>query len=93
MQGAGDGALIREAVVLLGVADAPDHVPGAGGVVHLGLGGDLAHDVDGSRLGGDLTGAAAHGVLGQQLVQDAVGDLVADLVRMALRDGFGGKKC
>jgi hypothetical protein len=31
-------------------------------------------------------------VVGQDVVEDGVGDLVGDLVRMALGDGFGGEE-
>ena len=77
---------------VIGVADIADHV---------------AHDflIIDDRLGGDFTGNhrqagrhhrfagdAAVGVLGQQGVQDAVGNLVSQFVRMSHADGFTGKQ-
>jgi hypothetical protein len=58
-------------------------------VVDLGLGGDLTEDHDHARLGGRLAGDLGHGVLGKAGIEDGIRDLVADLVGVALADGFG----
>ena len=60
--------------------------------VHIAARGDLAHDMDETGGNGRLAGDAAVGVLLQDRVEHGVGDLVADLVGMPLRDGFGSKK-
>ena len=73
------------------VADAPQGLSGHGGDVHIALGGDFAHDQHHAGGGGALAGHPRHGILGQNGVQDAVGNLVTDLVGMTFRDGFRGK--
>ena len=52
---------------------------------------DLTHDEDETGRCSRLTGHAAHGILRQNSVQHAVRDQIAELVRMALRDGFRGE--
>ena len=74
------------------VADVGDGLADDRFVVHIGLGGDFAHDQHEVGRGDRLAGDAGHGVLGQVRVQDRVGDLVADLVGVSLRDGLGGKE-
>ena len=71
------------------VANLLDCVADNGGKVGIGLGGDLPGDE--GEAGGDQ-GFASHvgiRVLGQDGIQDAVGNLVGDLVRMSLGHGFG----
>ena len=87
--GAGVGV---KAVFGAGVADAGHHLPHQLLKVHIAAGGDLAHDVDQAGGHAGLAGHPGVGVLGQDLVQDGVRDLVADLVGMPLGDGFGCKK-
>ena len=87
----GTGVAVK-AVLAPVIANVPDHLPGDVGDVHIAAGGDLAHHVDQSGAGRGLAGHAAVGVLLQNGVQDGVGDLVADLVGVALRDGFGGEE-
>ena len=74
------------------IADVPNDLTGDLGDVHIAAGGDLAHDVHKSGRGRGLAGHAAVGVLRQNGVQHGIGNLVADLVGMALRHGFGGEK-
>ena len=70
------------------VADPPDRIEGHLLPVDFGAGGDFAgndHQVGGrQRLAGD----PAFGILGETGVENRVGNLVADLVGMALRDRF-----
>ena len=74
------------------IANVPDHLPGDFVNVHIAAGGDLAHDVDQARAGRGLTGHPALGVLGQDGVQDGVGNLVADFVGMPLGNGLRGEE-
>jgi hypothetical protein len=60
--------------------------------VYVSLGGNLARDDDQASGGQGLTGDSTGRVFGQAGVQDGVGNLVCDLVRMAFRDRFGRKK-
>ena len=60
--------------------------------VHVAVGRDLAHDVHDAGRDRALAGDAAVRVLRQNGVKDRVGHLVADLVGMSLRDGFGCKE-
>ena len=60
--------------------------------VHVAVGRDLAHDVHDAGRDRALAGDAAVRVLRQNGVEDRVGHLVADLVGMSLRDGFGCKE-
>ena len=74
------------------VADAEDGLADDARDVGVRLGGHLAGDVH--LAGGDqrLHGDAAAGVLRQQGVENAVADLVSDLVRVAFRDRLGGEQ-
>ena len=87
--GAGVGV---EAHVGAGVADLADGLAHHVGQVGVARGGDLAGD---DRHAGGHQGLAGHvgvGVLGQQGVQDGVGDLVRHLVGMAFGHGLGGEE-
>ena len=53
--------------------------------------GDLAHDEHHAGRRCRLTGDAAHGILLEHGVEHAVGDKIAQLVGMSLRDGFRGE--
>jgi hypothetical protein len=55
-----------------------------------GAGGDFTGDDRGAGLDQGFAGHAGVLVLGQDRVQDGVGNLVGDLVRVAFGDGFGG---
>jgi hypothetical protein len=62
-------------------------------VVKLGLGGDLTEDHDHTGLGSGLTSDLGEGVIGQAGIEDGIGDLISDLVRVSLTDGLGLWKC
>src|SRR5215510_3248156 len=80
--------LVVEAELGPRVAHALDGLARNPGNVHVAGGGDLArhhHEAGGEeRLARD----AARGILGQDGVQDRIGDLIGDLVRMALGHGL-----
>ena len=71
------------------VADLEHAVAGDAGDVDVRLGGDLATDEHHARGDEGLAGDPALRVVGQQRVEDAVADLVGDLVRVSLGDGLG----
>ena len=73
------------------VADAADGLAGDFGDIHIAVGGDLAHDQHHAGGCGALAGDARIGVLGEDCVQYAVGDLVTDLVGMSFGYGLGGE--
>ena len=81
-----------EAVERVVVADRGHHAADQRLEVDIGLGGDLARDdhQPGGRQG--LGRHAAVGVLLQAGVENCVGDLVGNLVRMAFGHGFRGKQ-
>ena len=82
-----DGAGIRvESVLRPVVADPVERLPDDPGDVDVGLGRDLAGDDHKPRVDEALACDAAARVVGHHGVEDAVRDLVADLVRMALGD-------
>jgi hypothetical protein len=85
-------ALVVEADVRIGVADALHDLACDLCVVDLGAGGDLAchHDQAGVHQG--LGGDAAMLVLRQDRIQGGVGNRVGDLVGMAFRYRFRGKQ-
>ena len=85
------GAVV-EAVGRVGVADALHGAADDGGDVGVVLGGDLAHHGDNTGGGEGLTGHVGIGIVGQNVVQDGIGDLVADFVGVALGDGLRGKQ-
>ena len=72
------------------VADVGDDGAGDSRAVDVVLGGDLAHDQDEAGRRDDLAGAVGVRVVGDDVVQDGVGDLVADLVGVALGHAFAG---
>src|SRR6185437_9039605 len=75
-----------EPVEVVVVADVADDVTDEGGDVHVGLGGDLPghHHQPGGQQG--LAGHPAVRVVGEQGVEDSVGDLVGHLVGVSLGD-------
>ncbi len=85
-------ALVVEADVGVVVADAADDFLRDLAVVGVGGGGDLARDHHQAGGHQGLAGHARLGVLGEDGVEHAVGDLVGDLVGMAFGDGFGGEE-
>ena len=74
------------------VSDVQHHLPGDIGDLHPGGGADLAHHVDNAGGGEGFAGHPGLGILGDDGVQHRVADLVADLVGMSFRHGFGGKQ-
>ena len=81
-----------EAELCTGIADVRHDLADDLLKIDVAVGGDLAHNVDEA---GGCTGLAGHagvGVVGQDLIEDGVGDLVTDLVGMALGDGLGRKQ-
>ena len=82
----------REAEVGVGVADLADRLAGDLLDVDVGLGRDLAGDDDEAGVDQRLAGDAAVRVVGEHRVEDAVGDLVGDLVRVALGHRLGGEQ-
>src|SRR5579862_3990753 len=84
-------AVAVEAALGRGVADVADHVLRDLAELGLGLAGDLAGDHDEPGLDERLARDTTVGIARQQRVQDGVGDLVADLVRVALVHGLGGE--
>ena len=73
------------------VADIADGLAGDGRVVHCGGGGDFTHDQHHAGGSSGFTGYTGHGVLCQNSVQNAVGDLVAHFIGMSFGYGFGCK--
>ena len=88
----GDGHAAAGAVETVGrgvVADAQDGLPDDLRDFDVGVGGDLAGDVDQAGGGQRLHGHPGLGVLGQQGVEDRIADLVADLVGMSFGHRLG----
>src|SRR4029077_1659744 len=91
--GADDAASFGvEAVLGAGVADVADHFAGDIGEIHVGFRGDFAGNDN--QTGGDerLTGHAAHGVVLQHGVEDRIGNLVSNFVRVTLGNRFRGEE-
>ena len=84
--------LAVETVLGARVADLADGVADDGGKIDVGLGRDLARDH--GHAGGDqrLTGDAAERIFRQDCVEDSVGNLIGDLVRVPLGDRLRGEK-
>ena len=82
-------SLVVEALLGRVVANVLDGVTDDLLVVDLGLGGDLTEDHDHAGLGGSLASNLGEGVLLEAGIEDGVGDLVSDLVGVALADGLG----
>ncbi|CDB87766.1 putative uncharacterized protein PY07799 [Firmicutes bacterium CAG:170] len=73
------------------IADAGDGIARNARDVHIAARGDFAHDQNEAGRGRAFTGDARLRVLRQNGVQNAVGDLVADLVGMSFGHGFRGE--
>jgi hypothetical protein len=84
--------LVVEALGGVIVADVLDSVADNLLVIDLGLGGDLAEDHDHTGLGGSLASNLGHGVLSQAGIEDGIGDLIGNLVGVALTYGLGLEK-
>ena len=90
LDGNKDGAgLVVETLLGGVVADVLDGAAHDGLVVNGGLGGDLAENHDHAGLGAGLAGDLGVGVLLEAGIKDGVGDLVAQLVGVALVHGLG----
>lgn len=74
------------------IADVLDGVTDDLLVVELGLGGDLTEDHDHTGLGGSLASNLGEGILPEASIEDSVGNLISDLVGVALTDGLGGEE-
>jgi hypothetical protein len=74
------------------VADPPDRVAHHGLEVGLGTGADLATEQDAAGEHEGLAGHAPLRVLGHDGVEHRIGDLVRDLVGVAVGDGLGGEQ-
>ena len=73
------------------IADIDNGLAGNAGDVHIALGGNFTKDMD---LAGGHNGFAGYTTLGVFLedgVQDSIGNLVGDFIRMAFGYGFRGK--
>ena len=79
-------AVAVEAVATAAVADLADRLARDLRNVHVHVGRDLARDHDEPGVHEGLAGHAALRILGHHGVEDAVGDLVGHLVRVALGD-------
>lgn len=75
------------------IADVLDGVTDDLLVVELGLGGDLTEDHDHTGLGGSLASNLGEGILPEASIEDSVGNLISDLVGVALTDGLGLVGC
>jgi len=74
-----------------GVADLGDDLACDGFIVrHIGRG-DLAHQVDLIGAGRHLAGDVCVGIVGKDVIEHRVGDLVADFIGMSARDGLRGE--
>ena len=83
--------IAADAGEVVGVTNIVDDLANDALIVDNGFGGDFASDDgDASRYHG-FAGDAAHWVLSEDGVEDAVGDLVSQLVWMAHADGFASE--
>ena len=81
-----------DAVLHIGVANLPHHPPGDGVEVDGRLGGHFAGDHNQVLGRHRFAGHAAHRVIPQRRVQHRIGNLVAQLVGVALGDRLGGEQ-
>ena len=84
--------LVVEALVRVIVADALDRAPDDLLEVDVGLCGDFTEDHDHSGFCRRFACNLGHGVFRKAGIKNSVGDLIADLVRVTLADGFGSEK-
>ena len=80
-----------EAVLRAGVADVGDGFAHEAWDIDVGRRRDLACDHDEPRRDQRLAGDPTVGVVGEDCVEDGIGKLVGDLVRVALCDGLGAE--
>ena len=81
-----------EAIGGIVVANVVDNLPHNGGNIHITFRGDLSHDMHQAGGGRHLARHMRLGIFFQNRVEDGVGDLIADLVGMAFRDGLRGEQ-
>jgi len=84
--------LVVEALGRVVVADLLDSTTDDLLVIEVGVGRDLAKDHDHAGLGGSLAANTAVGILAKALVQDGIGNLIADLIRVSLADRLACKE-
>jgi hypothetical protein len=82
----------REAELGVGVADFANRLACDFLDVDVGVGGDLTRDHDQAGVDERLARHAAVGIVGEDRVEDAVGYLIGDLVRVSLRNRLGGEQ-
>ena len=75
-----------------GVADIAQRLAHLGLHVAISLRRDFAEDQEHAGGGGGLHGHMAGRILGQQIIKNGVGDLIADLIGVTFGHGFGGNK-
>ena len=80
--------IVFEAVLRIIVTDPLDRFPGNVFIVDAGFAGDFAGDIQGIERGHALNSDMRVRVFFEICVQDRVGDLVTDLVRMSGSDAF-----
>ena len=73
------------------VADGADGAADYTLEIDIGFGGDFSGDDYEAGSGEGFAGYAAGDVFGEAGVEDGVGNLVSDFIRMAFGDGFGSK--
>ena len=81
-----------KAVFCAVISDFTHGISDNGRNIDIALGRDFPHDHNHTGRCAGLAGNAAHGVLAEQAVQNGIGNLVADLIGMSFRDGFGCEK-
>lgn len=86
------GVLVVESLGDIIISDLLDGLSGDLLDLEVSLGGDFSENHAESVLDGSLAGDLGFGVLGQASIQDGVGDIVAQLIRMTVSDGLGGEK-
>ena len=74
------------------IADIADRIPDQLWNIDIGISGDLAGDYGHAGRDQRLAGNPPHRVLGHDCIQDRIGDLVGDLIRVAFGHRLGSKK-
>ena len=75
-----------------GISDIPDDPASDILIIHMGLGGDLSHDVELIHGGESFAGYPGSRVAGKKCIQDRVGYPVAEFIGMSPGNGLGGEK-
>ena len=87
--GAGVGVESVESIV---VADGSNHATHQRLEIHIRFGGDLTGYDHQAGRGQGLTSYAAHRIFSQAGVENGIGDLVGDFIRMPFSNGLGSEK-